>query len=135
MEKPTYRHPSEIAFADTDASGKLHFLNAFRHVEAAEHAFLRSRGVPVFDREAGGWSRVQVWCDYQQPLGPGDAIVVVLAMTRIGTSSITWNFEIANAAGETAAHGSMTTVRVDPAGHSQQIAPAEHAALTAPEPL
>jgi len=134
MERTVYQHSSRIAFADTDASGNQHFTKVFRHVEEAEHAFLRSRGVSVFDRSAGSWARVQVWCDYKRPLACGEQIGVALRMARLGSSSITWEFAITDTAGETAASGSMTTVRVDPEGHSRPIEPAERAAVTTPVP-
>ena len=129
MENPVHRQADEVAFGDTDASGWMHFPNIFRYVEAAEHAFLRDRGVLVFDRAAGGWPRVKVSCDYQKPLQCGDRIEVSLAITRVGNSSVTWDFEVANAAGEIAASGSMTTVRVDHTGHTQAISAAERMAL------
>jgi acyl-CoA thioesterase FadM len=40
-----------------------------------------------------------------------------------------WNFEILNAAGEVAAFGSMTNVRVDREGRPQIISDEERAAL------
>jgi acyl-CoA thioester hydrolase len=129
MENPVHRQPGEIAFGDTDASGWMHFPNVFNYVEAAEHAFLRSRGVLVFDREEGGWPRVKVSCDYKRPFRCGDRFEVLLAISRTGASSITWDFELHNAAGETAAFGSMTTVRVDHEGRPAPISAAELAAL------
>ena len=120
---------AEVAFADTDASGWLHFPNIFRFVEAAEHEFLRSRGVIVFDRAQGGWPRVNVTCDFKHPLLANQRIEVQLAIARLGTSSITWNFEVHNEAGEIAAAGSMTNVRVDGEGRPQAITEAERAAL------
>lgn len=129
MENPVHRQAGEVAFGDTDASGWMHFPNIFRYVEAAEHAFLRDRGVLVFDRAAGGWPRVKVSCDYKKPLQCGDRIEVSLAITRVGNSSVAWEFEVANAAGETAAFGSMTTVRVDHQGRTQSISAAERTAL------
>ena len=78
---------------------------------------------------AGGWPRVKVSCDYKRPLRTGDRIEVVLAISRIGASSVTWDFEILTAAGETAACGSMTTVRVDHQGKPLKIPAAERAAL------
>jgi YbgC/YbaW family acyl-CoA thioester hydrolase len=132
MKAPLHRHASEVAFADTDASGWLHFPNIFRHVEAAEHELLKSRGILVFDRTQGGWPRVKVACDYQRPLQAGERIEVLLAISRIGGSSITWDFEILNAAGATAAFGSMITVRVDATGRPQRISDAERAALGHP---
>ncbi|MCX6876347.1 MAG: acyl-CoA thioesterase [Verrucomicrobia bacterium] len=121
MDKPLYRHASEVSFRDTDASGWLHFTNIFTHVEIAEHAFLRSRGLLVFDRSQGGWPRVKVACEYQHPLLCGDKIEVQLAIAALGTASVTWNFEVINAAGELAAHGSITTVRVNHLGRPQPL--------------
>ncbi len=129
MDRPFYRHASEVSFRDTDASGWLHFTNVFHHVEAAEHACLRAAGLLVFDREQGGWPRVKVTCDYQRPLLGGDPIEVHLVVAAVGTSSVTWNFEVLNPAGETAALGSITTVRVNAHGRSQALSPTERAAL------
>ena len=129
MKAPLHRHASEVSFADTDASGWLHFSNIFIHVEAAEHALLKSRGVLVFDRAQGGWPRVRVSCEYRHPLQAGDRIEVLLAISRIGDASLTWDFEILNAAGEMAAFGSMVTVRVDATGCPQGISDTERAQL------
>lgn len=121
MENPVYRQSGEIAFADTDASGWMHFPSVFRYVEAAEHAFLKSRGILVFARGEGGWPRVKVSCEFKKPFVFGDRFEVVLGIVSIGGASITWDFEILNAAGETAAFGKMTNVRVDRAGKPQLI--------------
>lgn len=129
MDAPLHRFPCEVAFADTDASGWMHFPNIFRYVEAAEHHFLKSRGILVFDRALGGWPRVKVSCDYQRPLVTGDRIEVLLAISRIGNSSVTWEFEVLTASGQPAAHGIITTVRVNHQGTPQEISGAERDAL------
>lgn len=129
MEAPLHRHACEVAFADTDASGWMHFPNIFRYFEEAEHAFLKSRGILVFDRSQGGWPRVKVSCDYKRPLHTGDRIEVQLAISRIGASSVTWNFEVLTASGDLAAFGSVTTVRVNHEGKPQLITDAERAQL------
>jgi acyl-CoA thioesterase FadM len=129
MDTPLHRHACEVAFGDTDASGWMHFPNVFRYVEAAEHAFLKQRGILVFDRLLGGWPRVKVTCDYKRPLLTGDRIEVLLAISRIGASSVSWDFEILTAAGETAALGNITTVRVDHLGKPRLIPNAERTAL------
>lgn len=129
MDAPLYRHHREVAFADTDAGGWVHFPNILRYVEEAEHAFLKSRGALVFDRALGGWPRVNVHCDFSKPLQFGDRIEVQLAVAQIGNSSVTWKFEIQNEAGECAAQGSMTTVRVDHEGRVQPLSDAERMAL------
>jgi YbgC/YbaW family acyl-CoA thioester hydrolase len=129
MDAPLHRHACEVAFGDTDASGWMHFPNIFRYFEEAEHAFLKSRGVLVFDRAQGGWPRVKVTCDYKRPLLAGDRIEVQLAVSRVGASSVTWDFEILTASGDLAAFGSVTTVRVNHEGRPQLITDAERAAL------
>lgn len=129
MEEPTHRYPCQIAFADTDASGWMHFPAIFRHVEAAEHECLKQRGVLVFDRALGGWPRVSVTCDYKKPLLAGDVVEVRLAIGRIGNASIQWNFEVVDADGQLAVVGSMTNVRVDGSGKPQEISECERKAL------
>ena len=121
MENPAYRQAGEIAFGDTDASGWMHFPNVFKYVEAAEHAFLRSRGVLVFDRAEGGWPRVKVSCEYKRPFQCGDRYEVLLAISRIGASSIAWDFHVLDGGGEIAAVGTMTNVRVDRDGRPKLL--------------
>ena len=108
----------------------MHFPNIFKYVEAAEHQFLRSRGILVFDRSQGGWPRVKVSCDYKRPFQCGDSYEVLLSITRIGAASLTWSFEVLNAAGEVAALGSMTNVRVGHEGQATLISDAERELLT-----
>lgn len=129
MENPVHRQAGEIAFGDTDASGWMHFPNIFKYVEAAEHAFLRSREILVFDRAEGGWPRVKVGCDYKRPFRCGDQFEVLLAIARINASSVAWTFEVLNAGGEIAAFGSMTNVRVDHEGKPILISEDERAKL------
>jgi acyl-CoA thioester hydrolase len=129
MENPLHRQTGEIAFGDTDASGWMHFPNIFKYVEAAEHAFLRSRGILVYDREEGGWPRIKVSCEYKRPFRCGDKYEVLLAISGIGGASLSWNFEMVNAAGEIAAFGIMVNVRVDQNGRPKMISASERASL------
>ncbi|MBJ7284440.1 MAG: acyl-CoA thioesterase [Akkermansiaceae bacterium] len=129
MENPLHRQTGEIAFGDTDASGWMHFPNIFKYVEVAEHAFLRSRGILVFDREEGGWPRIKVSCEYKRPFRCGDKYEVLLAISGIGGASLSWNFEMCNAAGEIAAFGIMVNVRVDQNGRPKMISASERASL------
>lgn len=131
METPRYRHSTEVAFGDTDASGWMHFPNIFRYFEEAEHAFLRSLGLLVFDRSQGGWPRVKVGCDFKKPLLTGDKIEVLLDISRVGASSVTWDFQVRKEDGdELAAFGNVTTVRVDHQGRPVELSPAERSALS-----
>lgn len=129
MENPVFTHSCRVAFGDTDASGWMHFPNVFHYFEQAEHAFLRSKGVLVFDRALGGWPRVHVTCDYKKPLHCGDRITVQLAIRRLGTASVEWCFEILDADGHTTSQGAVTTVRVGPQGKPQPLSDDERTAL------
>ena len=54
MEIPTrfhFCHRVEVAFADTDLAGIVHFANFLRYAENTEHAFLRSIGLSVHTTE------------------------------------------------------------------------------------
>lgn len=129
MENPRHRQTLEVAFGDTDASGWVHFPNVFRYVETAEHTYLRSLGIVVFDRNEGGWPRVNVSCDFKKPLMTGDRIEVLLAVSRVGGASVTWEFEVLDKNGKIAALGSMTTVRVGNDGRPQILSDDEGAKL------
>lgn len=129
IENPVHRQAGVIAFGETDASGWMHFPSVFKYVEAAEHDYLRARGVVVFDRNEGGWPRVKVSCEYKRPFLAGDRFEVLLGIFKIGASSIAWDFQVLNAAGEVAAFGSMTNVRVDHQGKPILISPDERRKL------
>ena len=98
MESPTHRYRSRIDFADTDASGIMHFASIFRHIEAAEHDYLASNGLIVHDPEQGGWPRVHVDCDYQRPLRARDEIEVWIRLMKVGRTSVVWDFEVCKVA-------------------------------------
>jgi len=129
MDSPLHRHARTVAFGDTDASGWMHFPNVFHYFEQAEHEFLRQNGLLVFARDQGGWPRVKVSCDFKRPLHVGDAIEVHLAISRVGASSVTWDFEVLTSSGELAAFGSVTTIRVNHEGRPRLISEAERAVL------
>lgn len=129
MDRPRYTQTLEVAFGDTDASGWVHFPNVFRYVEIAEHTFLSSLGIIVFERDGGGWPRVKVSCEFKKPLRMGERIQVLLDISKVGGASVTWDFELIGADGETSAFGSMTTVRVGPDGKSKALSEIERSKL------
>jgi acyl-CoA thioesterase FadM len=72
-----------------------------------------------------------VACDFKRPFQCGDRFEVLLGISRIGASSVAWNFEVVNAAGEIAAFGGMTNVRVDHEGRPKLISEEERHKLQA----
>lgn len=107
-----------VAFAETDASGRVHFTSILRWAEEAEHEVLRQRGVTIASGDEG-WPRVQVSCDYLRPLTFGEEVLIEVQLVEIGSTSLTWRFCVLNQAEEKAAKGSLVTVWVAGGSKSQ----------------
>jgi YbgC/YbaW family acyl-CoA thioester hydrolase len=105
-----FRMTRKVAFADTDASGRVHFTAILRYVEEAEHEFFSRRGFSVMG-ENFGWPRVHVDCDYRAPLAFGDAIEIQLVVQVVGKTSMKYHFTVKRAA-KLCAEGGMVIVRV-----------------------
>jgi YbgC/YbaW family acyl-CoA thioester hydrolase len=117
---------TKVAWVDTDAGGRIHFTAVFRWVEAAETALMRRMGLME------GWSdypRRHVEADYLAVLVFEDDVDVRLRVEGVGTTSITYAWEIAKA-GEVAVQGSHTVVHVDEDGRASELPDAVRAALT-----
>lgn len=100
-----------VAFADTDASGRVHFTAILRYVEETEHAFFASRGMEVMAADHG-WPRVHVDCDYRAPLVFGDEADVRLVVQVVGKTSVKYTFAVKRG-NQLCAEGSMVIVRVE----------------------
>ena len=101
-----------VEFGDTDMAGIAHFSNFFRYMEAAETAFLKSRGLSVAWAEGEkryGFPRVKASCDYLSPARFDDVLTVRVSVERIGAKSVAYKFEFSNN-GKDVALGHMTAV-------------------------
>lgn len=110
---PTFTTTRRVEFGDTDMAGIMYFANYFRFMEFAETEFLRSRGLTVNWREAGGkvgFPRVAVACDYQKPALFEDVLTIALTVERVGTKSVSYRFDFTNQRGEPVAVGRITAV-------------------------
>lgn len=131
MENHTYHYHSKVAFSETDASSRVHFSQILIYVEKAEHAFLGKKGIPIFSSRIG-WPRVKLSCDYLSSLKFEEPFTVVLELQAIGTSSLTWKFEIFKNHNEKVALGEMRTVKVSGEGSAVAITESEKNLLLAP---
>lgn len=129
MENICHRYVCEVAFADTDASGWVHFSKILHYPERAEHDFLEKCGLLVFDRSQGGWPRVRVVCDYARPLRFRDQITVELGVGKVGSGSVMWLFRVLGVDGKVAASGEMVTARVNGEGKPVRLSDGERAVL------
>ena len=103
---------TRVAWVDTDAGGRIHFTAAFRWAEAAETALMRRLGV------LDGWGdypRRRVEAEYVKVLVFEDEVEVRLRVERVGTTSITYAWDILSA-GEVHVTGRHTVVHVDEQG-------------------
>lgn len=116
MSKVPFEWSRPVEFHETDMAGIVHFSCFFRWMEAAEHAFLRDRGVDLHVEKEGkvlGWPRVHCGCDFRKPLRYGDDIVVRVEVEEVRTRSVRYRFEIGSSTfPELAAEGKITAACV-----------------------
>ncbi|MBR7830340.1 acyl-CoA thioesterase [Actinospica sp. MGRD01-02] len=113
-------HRGRVEWMDTDASGHYHNSSIIRFVEAAEAALMRERDLPEY---FGISPRVHYEVDYPAKLWFGQEVTTTLVLERIGTSSLTFRFEVWGEADEKnpralAARGRFVTAYV-PLGSSR----------------
>lgn len=113
------QYHSRIGWMDTDAAGHHHNTAIVRLVEAAEAQLTRDRGL---DGYFGFAPRVRFEADFTDRLWFDQEVTVELGVERIGSTSLTFAFEIWGEAFRAnpralAARGRYTVVHL-PAGHS-----------------
>lgn len=93
-------------------AGIVHFSVFFTYMEAAEHEFLKSVGLGVFNEVDGdnlSWPRVAASCNYRSAIRFEDEIEIRVLIEKLGKSSVTYKHEMYR--GDVlVADGSMTTV-------------------------
>lgn len=130
-----------VAFADTDASGRIHFTAMLRYMDVAEHTLMRELGFPhartFSDIE---FPRVHVSCDFQRAIGYDDELTLNAVVTQVGrrswsvsfTSYFTHELEEQGTVAKSATSGKLTMVAVDTkTGRSVSIPDELRAALAA----
>lgn len=101
-----------VEFSETDMAGIVHFSNFCRYMEHAEHAFFRSLGRSIVDRDLGvGWPRVHLSCDFKKPLRFEDEVEIHLLVSAKSSKSISYQFRF-RVDGVEAARGAITVVCV-----------------------
>lgn len=109
----SFQTKRRVEFRDTDAAGIVHFSVFFAYMEEAEHQLLREAGLSVVSQMNGktvSWPRVSANCDYRKAIKFEQVISIDVSIQRLGSKSITWQFQFRNEAGDTIAEGTTTTV-------------------------
>ena len=109
---------SRIEWVDTDAAGISHNSTVTRLVESAEAALVRERGLDGYFPVA---PRVRFEADFEAPLYFGQEVTTTVRVTRLGSSSMTFEFEVwgepCEGSGRVrAARGRYVTVHLDRSG-------------------
>ena len=101
-----------VQFAETDASGIVHFTNFFKYVEEAEHAMWRSVGLTINERDPQvGWPRVAASCEFKRPLRFEDEFDVHLRVAEKTSKTFRYAATLKKD-GEVLAVGSLTIICV-----------------------
>lgn len=131
MFEDTRRKPfirtRQVAFHDTDASGKAHFSRLLCLVEEVEHEYLRFCGLDVCSSDCG-WPRVHVEVDFISSAKAGNWLSIELGLSSMNTSSLEWEFAV-NCGETSIMKGKYVVVRVGKTGKAQTISERERECL------
>src|SRR5262245_45133189 len=93
---PQFTMQRRVQFADTDMAGIVHFANFYRFMEETEHAYFRTLGFKIVEKQPDGtvigWPRVRATCSFETPAFYDDLLDIDLTITRRGVKSLTMAF-------------------------------------------
>jgi acyl-CoA thioesterase FadM len=98
-----------VEWSDTDAAGHQHFTAVLRWAEQAE--ILLHERLGIADLTVGHCPRVHVTVDFSRRLRPRQVVDVDLGVTRVGRSSIAYDFSV-RLDGNVAARGKVVAALV-----------------------
>jgi acyl-CoA thioester hydrolase len=122
MAAPSATHTARVEWMDTDAAGHHHNTAVMRWVESAEAELMRQRGLGGYFPVA---PRVRHEVDFESRLWFGQEVTTTVVLERIGTSSMSFSYEVWGGAFDgrpagRAARGSYVTVHVPEGSDSAQ---------------
>src|ERR1700733_6971768 len=93
MSRQPFRFQTRIRFIDTDASGRIHYTAMFRYFESAEIELLRSLNITYTMSRPYVFPRVHVEGDFKLALVHDAPIDIDVMVTKMGRSSVRFDFE------------------------------------------
>jgi acyl-CoA thioester hydrolase len=109
--QPSIELSRRLRWADSDATGRLHFPRIFEIVEEAESELLRSVGWPVSVNECPyDFPRVHLECRFLRMILHDAPFRLRLSIGKLGRTSICYDFRVFNVEDELAIEGTMTVV-------------------------
>jgi acyl-CoA thioester hydrolase len=114
--KPPYRfaYRTRVGFDETDAQGIVYYGRYMPYFDRARVEYLRSLGVLVREPADPEFVMRSQHVEYHAPARFDDELEVFVRVRRIGTSSVSWEFEAYTvAADERLVSATQTLVAVD----------------------
>jgi 4-hydroxybenzoyl-CoA thioesterase len=120
----TFTYATPVRFADVDHAGIVYYPRFFHYFHLAFEELWRQRIGPrayseLLDRDRVGFPAVRAECDFKGPLKFGDTAEIVVSVSRLGKTSITFRYIVYKAADDSgrerslAAKGSVVCAVVD----------------------
>ncbi|MEM7029221.1 MAG: thioesterase family protein [Chloroflexota bacterium] len=125
-DKFRFFHPIQVRFADTDAQGHVFFGTYFTYFDEAMAAYMRAIGCPWQSLADLGIDMyyVDANCQFKAPSYFEETLHVYARISRIGNSSVTFEFAIHKQADDQAvATGQLVSVVVDLESSQSTIVP------------
>ena len=93
-----FSHRITVRFGDTDPAGLVYYPNIFHYLHVAMEEFFAARCKITYHRLVSeqriGFPTVNAETEFQRPFVYGDAIEVVIAVAKIGHSSLTLDYAL-----------------------------------------
>ncbi|WP_083805503.1 acyl-CoA thioesterase [Vulcanisaeta moutnovskia] len=112
----------QLRYSDTDQMGVIYFARYFVYADEAITSFMKERDIDIVKLEKEGiyFAVASAHCDYEKPIKYSDNCLVKVQVSRIGNTSVTFNFEIM-ANNEVVANGYIVYVLIDKEGKKKQL--------------
>jgi acyl-CoA thioester hydrolase len=118
LTRPPIGYKRRVAWGDVDASGAWRFTAALSYVEEAETQLMREAG--ILEEDTPRLPRIYVDAQFKSPAHFDDEVVVHLSISRIGTSSVHYEFVIVKD-NDVAVEGRLGVAFVGPSGTSEPL--------------
>jgi 4-hydroxybenzoyl-CoA thioesterase len=96
---PGFVYSTPVRFADVDHAGIVYYPRFFHYFHLAFEELWRQRlgaraYVELLDRDRVGFPAVHADCDFKSPLRFGDTADIELTVTRLGDTSVTFQYRV-----------------------------------------
>ena len=135
MTNRPHRLTERVRWADVDLVGIMRFSAVTRFVELAEQELMRAAGMPytqLFDAPEIWMPRRHLAIEYRSPARIDDALTLLAYVSRLGTTSVTFNADLFQPDGRLVAETAMVVVCVTVAAFEKRPLPVEVREALAP---